>query len=968
MKYFSLNCNTVYEFASSSIMPKEYALRAKELGYSGIGFADSNIYSFPTFATEAIKNDLLPIFGLRINLLSKNNEIVSAVIYILNESGYLNVCKLLALKERTYDLKQLEKCSGGLALVIDTDGYQFLDKDYIESVKKTFKEWKRIFNDFFLGISIYSKEDEEKVNYLRKTAEENDIKLIAFPKIEYLTKNDAYRRNILNKMILKSNTQEIEKTGPLFLLSPKVLEKLYTEIELKNIEELVNKINFEFFTKRGNLIHFDNEDEKLKDIVYKGLKEKIGEITPVYENRIHYELDVIKKMNFSSYFLIVSDYINFAINNNIKFGPRGSAGGSLVAYSLNITRLDPIKYGLSFERFLNYKRKNMPDIDVDFEVARREEVVNYLKRTYPINHVCNIITFTTLGPRGAIDKICPIIGVPAAQIRNLKQCVSKRANNFEEALEDDFFGNRLKELLKDDYYKNIIDLLSTFIGIPINKGFHNAGVILSDNDITLTCPLNDGISSFEYEYMERLGYLKVDILHLDNLDFIKEIERRIVAKYNKLPDVINDLNNKEVYKNIRELNLSLIFQLESYGMKKAISEIKPDAFKDLAALIALYRPGPKDYISLYAKRKNENLNIKYPSEKVKDILDETYGIMIYQEQVMEIAKAIASFSLDDADLLRRAISKKKDMEIYHDKFISGALDNKISKETAEAIFSDIEKFAGFGFNKSHAYNYALMSYTLMYYKTFYPEEFYLAAIEKTGLNSTTFPSIGNELYKLGYFFVNPDINNSQLDEFKIIDKKIYVPLSGVNQSDNKLNKAILEEREKGKFIDIYDFVKRCNSFLDKISYKSITSLIDAGCFDSIFFGREELKKNFLDYVGFANIGYSKDEILIPDSFDEDYGSRLYLEKQAIGLILSTRLKNVVSKDNYKTFLVTDTSRKEFYNQVSITLESKEFTLRLNNKENVEKGDFILIPKSNISSKDIIDSVGMINAGKKRYKR
>lgn len=977
MKYTQLNTITCYSFSKSLIKPESFCSKAKELGYSSLGFADDNIYCYPSFAKACNKNDLKPVFGYRIKISSPQTHPLDAVLYIKNEEGYLNLLKIIKNKKDIYGLDDFKNNHYGLMIVFETENSDYNEKLFQDLISPLILKYKKLFeDDLYLGITLNTLEEQQEALNIYEFARTTSTKTLAFPKVKYLKKYDAYSLNLYSKSYLKEPMDaETINEGPNFLLSTNSLSKIYREIDLKEAESFVDNINFDFFKKRGQLIHFENDDNILKTKAFDGLKKKlsIDNLGETYTSRLNYELEVISNMKFSSYFLLVSDYINYAKNNDIKVGPgRGSAGGSLVAYSLNITELDPIRYKLSFERFLNPKRQTMPDIDIDFEDTKRGEIIEYLKKKYGEDKVVDIITFSTLKPRSVLNLVGPTLSFNQNRLKKLTSSIAPTSTTFTEALNDYFYGYRFKKMLEDSYYKELVSKATPLLSLPINTSIHASGIIVNNNPIYLTSPLSNGergTTSFEYPYMEEMGYLKVDILGLSNLSFIRLIEDEIKKNNKTIPNIQNVLDDEKTFKVLNDLDVSYIFQLESKGMKDTIKTIKPSTFSDIASLIALYRPGPKDYINLFAERKHNQSKIEYPVDSLKPILEETYGIMIYQEEVMETLKVVASFSSSDADLFRRAISKKKKdvMETYKDKFIKGCLSNGINISKAETIYSDIEKFSSYGFNKSHAYSYALIVYQLLYYKANYPEEFYKACLKETSLSDEKFISIGKELKKRNYTIKSCDINHSYYDEENFDNNSIYLSFSHISSLNQKFIENIISERNKhGMYITFYDFIKRNIKCISNNEIKSMNSMIEAGVFDSLFFGRNSLKDNLEMYISFIQNGFDEQSIPSLNINDEDLGERLNQEKYSLGIILSTRLSNLFSKPGYKTLLISDDSSLELNHVIVTTSENKEYKINISKNLEFQKNQFILV-KADFTKKGYINPIDIININKRKVK-
>lgn len=951
MKYIQLCTTTTYEIGHSIIKAEDYAKRAKDLGYDSIAVSDNNIRAYPSFEYACKKYGLLPLFGYRMQLASSIKTPFHAFLYIKNETGYKNLCKLISLKEDIIGTALLKQYHEGLILVIQADTEFYYQDYFLTKISPDIFAYHKIFqDDFALGITLRNKEDREDSPVLYKYCQDNSYPIIPLPEVHYLTKQDYSSYCLFQSGLKKEVYHENENESSDFLLSPNALKTIYREEDINTLSSLFGNIDFTFIKKRGKMIHIDNDDESLKQTAYEGLKNKGLDKNETYTKRLDYELSVIKDMHFSSYFLIVEDYVSFAKECKIKVGPgRGSAGGSLVSYSLGITDVNPIKYDLSFERFLNPKRKTMPDIDIDFEDTRRNEIVHYLENKYGEEKVGTIRTFVCLKPKSALNLIGPALSVPDNRIKKISSLIPDTASTFEEVRKDTTWkGNKFRELMKDDYFRSIVDKAESLLGLVVNTSFHAPGVIISEDNISTYCPRENGdygTIEFEYPYMEQMGYLKVDILPLSTLSFIKSIEERIMKSGSSLIDIQNNLNDKETFLLLNKLHLGAIFQLDAtLGMKEVVKLIKPQSFSDIPAILALYRPGPKDYIPLYAKRKNGLIKTEYPDERLKDILSETYGIMVYQEQVIKAVQVIASFSASDADLFRRAISKKDitKMEMYKEQFVKGCLNNGIDGSKAEKLYLDIEKFANYGFNKSHAYSYAFITYQLLYYKAHYPKEFYASAFKLHSLSSATGLGLVKELKDDGYHLHVPDISLSLKDDILFHDDFIYLPLGFIAGVDSKTIQFLMEEREKRPFTSFYDIIQRLIEKDSNIDKRTLFSLIDSGALDSLEKNRAGMEKHLEQYIDFAKMAF--DESLLPsvDDIKEKQGQKLLGEKSKLSLIISKKISSIAKKQGYSSFLISDVSRYELDSTLTIDNESKSYQIAVNKKENYKKGDILLV--------------------------
>lgn len=951
MNLYQLCTTTAYEIGNSVILPDSYAKRAQELGYNSIAVTDDNIRCYPSFADACSECGIRPIFGLKITLSSSKTYPYKGYLYIKDEEGYKNICYLLSTKEKVIGIDFLKYHHEGLKLVIQADNDNFFQDYFLTTISKDVFAYRKIFkDDFAFGITINSKEDKEDAITFYTYCKNNEYKVLAFPEIRYLLKPESKKLDLFKAGINKEHYVEKED-GPYFLLSEKALTAIYRECDIEECEDFFKDCIFQFFIKRGNLITFDDEDETLKKEAYNGLKERFGSaIKQEYLGRLEYELSVIKEMKFSSYFLLVKDYVSYAKRNDIKVGPgRGSAGGSLVAYALSITEIDPIKYDLSFERFLNPKRKTMPDIDIDFDDEKRNKVVEYLVKRYGESHVCTIRTYSCLKPKSALKLIGPALSVQENRIKEICRFIPDNAKTFEEALNDNSWSSRkLKELLSDTYYQDLVNKAKGLLKLPVNLSFHAPGVIVSKDEIYLTCPRENGqfgTVEFEYPYMERLGFLKVDILSLSNLTFIKKIEDEIVKSDKSIPNIENNLNDEETFNTLNRLDLAEIFQLDAtIGMKQTIQQVKPRQFTDIPAILSLYRPGPKDYISLYADRKNGVKKITYSDSRLEPILKETYGIMVYQEQVIKAVQVLASFSASDADLFRRAISKKNiaKMEMYKEQFLEGTKKNGINKDKALEIYQDIEKFANYGFNKSHAYCYSMITYRLLYYKTHFFEEFYRVAFRENSLSSIGGYNLIKEITKKKIHFHVPNINHSLKDDILFDCDKVYLPFKAVSGIDDDLIDIIIEERNNGLFVSFYDLIKRIESKTNKNNRRTLLNLIMAGGLDELSKNRKAMEEHMNQYFDFAKMSFPDE--MIPDLEDvkEDIGERLAEEKSKLGMIFSKSLSSIAKKEGFKTLIITDTSKVDYDHTVTASSEAADYQIRLTKEEVLKKNDIVLV--------------------------
>lgn len=813
MLYIPLYIKTEYSLLDSMIKIKDLIKLSKEIGYKALAIADNNLFGVYEFYTECIKNDIKPIIGLEIKI--DNYKIV---LYAKGNDGYKNLIKIYENIDNI-NLEILNKYSNDLICIVP-----------FESIN-LYNDLHKLFRDIFIGYK--SKEEKEKIN------KDN---IIYMKENLYLNKNDKiyylYLKGIKDNLTIK----EVNIT-----------EEYYFNIDIKDIDlsnykYIYDNCNIKIEKQNDLLpvykvpVGFD-EYSYLKEVCRLGLKKRFGDrISSIYIERIKHELNVIKEMGFCNYFLIVMDYVKYAKENKILVGPgRGSAAGSLVAYALEITDIDPIKYNLLFERFLNPKRVTMPDIDIDFEYNRREEVINYCVNKYGNKKVAGIITFGTLASRQVIRDVGRVMDLDQLEVDSFAKLIDSKLS-----LDDNYKNPKILNVIKNN--KNIEQLYKIALrleGLKRHTSSHAAGIVMSSKDLDDILPIikhdNMYLTCFTMNYLEELGLLKMDFLGLKNLNLITSVienlrKDNISIDFNNIP-----LDDKETYNIFKNANTVGIFQFESDGMKKFLKKLKPDNIEDLSSALALYRPGPMSNIDSFIRRKQGKEKIDYIDSRLEDILKSTYGIIVYQEQIMKISNVMAGYSLGEADILRRAMSKKNENILIKekDKFISGSIKNGYSEDIAIKVFNLILKFASYGFNRSHSVAYALISYKMAYLKAHYNKYFMKSLLDNV---------IGTMITK-EYIYearindikvLNPDINLST-DLYEVEKDGLRFPLSSIKNIGSNAVSTILEERKKGEFRDIFDFVNRVYSI--KVNKKTIISLIDSGCFDSFNINHRTLIEN-----------------------------------------------------------------------------------------------------------------------------
>jgi len=873
--FVHLHVHSEYSLLDGACRLKDLARRAREEGMPAVAITDHGVlYGAIEFYEACVSEGVKPIIGCEVyitpdgykNKGNKNQILYHLTILAKNEVGYKNLMKLVTIShvEGFYykpriDLELLEKYSDGLIVLSgciagEIPSLMLLGR-YEEAEARALK-YQEILGkgNFYLEIQKNGIPQQDEVNRgLVALGKRTGIPLVATNDVHYINREDAFWHDILLCVQTNANLNDEDRlkfpTNEFYFKSHEEMKRSFEEVPeaLKNtvlIAEMC-ELNLEF----GKL-HLPQYDvpsgydlhSYLVHLCEKGLREKFGDHPPSeVVDRMNYELRVIRETGYSGYFLIVSDFINYAKSVGIPVGPgRGSAAGSLVAYLLGITILNPLEYGLLFERFLNPERVSPPDIDVDFCDRRRDEVIDYVRRKYGEDRVANIITFGTMAARGAIRDVGRVLGLPYKEVDRIAKLVPAGPKvTIEEALSES--AELAKRVKEDPQVAKLIDVAKKIEGLPRHASQHAAGVIVAPAPLTEFTPLqkmSDGsiVTQYSMKPLEKLGLLKVDFLGLRTLTMVSDVIENVRKSKGVIIDIDNiPLDDEETYELLQEGDTTGVFQLESEGMRRLLQRLKPNCFEDLIAVLALYRPGPlgSGMVDDYIQRKHGIAPIVYPHPKLEGILKETYGVILYQEQVMQIAALLAGFSLGEADLLRRAMGKKEPeiMIKMKDDFVRRAVERGIDKDDASKIFELMEYFAGYGFNKSHSAAYALLSYQTAYLKAHYPVEF-MAALLSSKMNKVEEIAFYiREARRKGIKVLPPDVNESDMG-FRVTENGIRFGLAAVKNVGESAISEIIKARERGgKFKSIQDFCKRVN--LKVVNSRVMESLIKAGAFDSM---------------------------------------------------------------------------------------------------------------------------------------
>ncbi len=869
MKYFThLHLHTSYSLNSGTIKIDDLINVAKKRNISALAITDHlNIFGAVKFYNKCIKAHIKPIIGCEIPfIVEENNRIDNIVMLCQNINGYHNLNKILSaihksrssnlgatldlLKKYNTDLLCLSGGRKGLC------GISAL-KVSMNDTRQILDNLSRIFADrFYIEIDRTNRINEIEYNNISLAlARELSLPIVASNDVLFI--NDAdYEANevkvsIIRKTKLDDRANQNEYSANQYFKSQDEMTSLFKDqtSALTNISNIVERCNFKFPKFKYHLPKFSNptsedDDQYFQDLCDKGLNkylESCGFDRSKYTNRLSNEISVIKKMGFASYFLIVQEFIAWAKDNDVPVGPgRGSGAGSLVAFVLGITNIDPLKYNLLFERFLNPERISMPDFDIDFCMNKRQKVIDHIIDTYGQDKVSQIITYNTLSARAVIRDVGRVLDYSYGFVDHIAKLIPFSLGiTIDDALK---VSKELKSEYKTrDDVKLLIDLAKKIEGLPRGAGTHAAGIVISPSDITDFMPIysledkSELITQFDKDDIESLGLVKFDILGLTTLTIMDEALKMISNNHTPINLDSIALDDQKVFNLLKNKMTTGIFQLESLGMKKYMSQLQPDRFEDIVALVALYRPGPlgTNMVDDFIANKH-GAEIKYEHPLLESILSETNGLILYQEQVMEIAKSLGNYTLGDADLLRRAMGKKKqkEMENHRSRFVEGCRQNKISENIARSIFDKMEKFAGYGFNKSHSVAYALLSYQTAYLKAYYPTEFFSAALSSDMDNTNKIINLLTACNELDIKINPPNINSSKYNFEPSNEKSINYGLCAIKGVGENAAKHITETRLKdGDFIDINDFCSRIN--LNTVNSGTIESLISSGCFDTI---------------------------------------------------------------------------------------------------------------------------------------
>lgn len=896
-EFVHLHIHTQYSLLDGACRIPQLLALAKQYNMDSLAITDhGNMFGAINFYLEAQKAGIKPIIGCEVYVapgsrFEKSSHGIDEASYHLvllarDEEGYKNLMKLVSLGylEGFYYRPRIDKESLsvyakgliGLSACLKGEIPSLILENRFNDALKTADELAQILGkeNFYLELQENGIKEQTAVNRdLIRIAKDLSLGMVATCDVHYLHPEDALSHDALLCIQTQATIDDPKRlrfgSSEFYFRSPALMKQLFKELPeaLKNTLEIAWRCNLELDFSQINLPKYNppgnkNQEEFLDQLCLEGTEKRFnGELSDIYKQRLENELKIIREKSFTSYFLIVWDFVHYAKQNLIPTGPgRGSAAGSLVSYLLEITDIDPIKYGLLFERFLNPERKELPDIDIDFCYARRPEVINYVTRKYGQENVAQIITFGTMQARAVVRDVGRVTGMSYADVDKIAKMIPPDPSiSLKEALESSDEFNHLYQT--DEQVKKLIHIALPLEGLLRHASVHAAGVVIADSALTDYMPLfksgDEQITTgFSMEALRKIGLLKVDFLGLRTLTVIQQTAKLIGERTGKEVDIEKiDLSDAKTFKLLGSAQTMGVFQLESSGMRDLLRKLEPERFEDLIALLALYRPGPigSGMLDDFIKRRHGQIAVRYDHKRLEPILKDTYGIIVYQEQVMQIASQLGGFSLTSADRLRRAMSKKipEVMEDERRNFILGARDNGIPELTANRIFDHMEYFSRYGFNRSHSTAYALISYRTAYLKASFPVEFMTALLTSERDNTDKIVEYVNEAARMGLNILAPDINAGEA-EFKIADdKNIRFGLLAVKNVGSGAIESIVKARQKdGEFKNLEDFASRVE--LRLVNRKVIESLIKASALDSLGTNRAGMMQG-LDRV--LNIAY-----------------------------------------------------------------------------------------------------------------
>ncbi|CEI84491.1 DNA polymerase III subunit alpha [Oceanobacillus oncorhynchi] len=983
MTYTHISVKSGYSLMESTISIPKLVQKAKYLQYQSLCLTDEAVlYGAVSFYKACMDQGIKPIIGMRISVqMDDNEQEIPCIVLAKNKTGYQQLLQLSTyLQTNQLDklpVEQLGEYTDGVIGVLSGKAFLRAGNDSSETESQLlFQQLKKAEayfeeGDFYVGIDSAS----HQLQIWKKA----DFAYVAMQNVVYLDEQDVLAYDCLQSMRFGEKWAPKRKEqlpeGHHFTSPEEMKQLFHTWPELLDkTEEIAGKCTAYLHFDEQHLPSFPTPDQVTADTYLRerceeGLQERYPVVTEAHRKRMEYELNTIINMNYSDYFLIVADFIQFAKDKHIMVGPgRGSSAGSIVAYILGITEVDPLKYNLLFERFLNPERLTMPDIDVDFSDIRRDEVIDYVRDKYGREHVAQIITFGTFATRSILRELMKTMDVHdqdvAYILREMKRASSK---SIQRLLQD---STELASYVKaSEKLKVLFTIAIKLEGLPRNVSTHAAGVVISEQPLMRDVPLTSStgetyLTQYAMNELEAAGLLKMDFLGLRNLSLIERVMKGVAYTQNK-GEILTHIpeQDEKTFAMLRQGETSGVFQLESTGMQRVLKELQPSSFEDIVAVNALYRPGPMDFIPVYIRRKFKQEAVTYPHPDLEPILKSTYGVLIYQEQIMQIAHRIAGFSLGEADILRRAVSKKKDnmMQQQEAAFIKGCLKNGYSQAVAAEIFSWIVRFSNYGFPRSHAVAYSKISYQLSYLKAHYPEVFFSCLLTDAKNQPEKLSMYQESLKELAIKILPPHINRSY-QQFTVEKNMIRTGLAAIKSISYQALVHILEIRKEASFTSFFDFCMRID--IKKVNRAAIKNLILAGAFDTFHPNRASLIETINPALEQKELfqGMYEDASLFQDALEyteaEDYSKiqKLTFEKELMGIYISNHpfesYRNVLRANGILSFKQAEEfigKRKEIYT-VGVVEEIK--IIRTKNRERMafltvsdedKKMDAVLFP-------------------------
>ena len=949
---FNLYLQSSYSLNGSLIDIEKAVEKAASFGYKTLGLVDVNhMYGVIKFYQACIKKRIKPIIGLEVSLKGLSFESQPVILYAKNNHGYNNLIKISSfLGNGNADIETdfLKKHNEGIIGVIISDKGMFSDSLYADNDSAAtiiYNEISEVLDSLYLGLDLRNYSAEIKI-----TPKLQDYgKAVVLTTTHYLAEEDKVASQILQKILQKDKADSglFESDDiSLHLRQIEEVDRIYSAypIAIKNTYEIINQcevvIDFDQLHLPKYQFGKESAGQKLKELTNKGLVRRLKQKNiftdkyQQYQSRLDYELSVIEQMNYEDYFLIVWDFVLYAKKRGILVGPgRGSAAGSLVAYVLGIVDVDPIEFDLYFERFLNPERITMPDIDMDFPDDKRDEIIQYVADKYGYDKVVSIITFGTFQGKSAIRDVARVLGTANAIIEDITSNISETNNSIEEFQK--LYPKKYRQYISNPEINTLISIASKLNGLCRHTSTHAAGVIITEDAIHNYCPTQKGLlgmlqTQYEAEDLEKLGLLKIDFLGIRNLsiitntlDLIKQFDNKAVEIY-KIP-----LDDDKTFKLLKAVNTLGIFQLESSGMMNLMRQMQISEFNDIATCISLHRPGPMENIPSFIKRRNKEERVSYIDDDLIPILKDTQGIIVYQEQIMKIANKFAGYSLGEADVLRRAVSKKNReiLEKEREKFVQGVINTGYSIEVGNQIYDYIVKFANYGFNKSHAVAYSLVAYWMAYLKANYPS-YFLSVLLNSQIGSVT----GTNKYimecrKLGIKVLPPRLNLST-DNYGFENGNLRFPYKGIKGIGDVTAKTITNAQYNQPFTSFVDFVSRTSD----IGSNVVEALIFANVFESFGFNKRTLINNISSVQNYISFG-NKEEFKFAEYPEYDFEFLQQKEKEMLGINFEYhpihRFKDIIQKNNYPILSEVLETEPRFFKFVAVLSRIKKHITKTN---------------------------------------